>query len=153
MEGGIMLEKNVVKQVRKIALANNFKPYFIQPVAGSQGVPDALLISPMGNTIHLELKGDSELRAAQKVFLSISNCAWEVRYDKKKKKVLVILDKADDDKVELGLFLAVRATLEQTEAKYKRGLLDFLRKAEADKIYTHRMALAYNLKDNLFEEE
>jgi len=99
-------ESKFSKEVKAICLEHNFLCYFVQPVAGSEGIPDAILKSPAGNTIHLELKTGSKLRDSQIIFLERSNNAWECRYNSKKKRAEVILDKGEE--VELGIFLSVQ---------------------------------------------
>ena len=103
-------ESKFSKEVKAICLEHDFLCYFVQPVAGSEGVPDAILKSPAGNTIHLELKTDSKLRDGQIIFLERSNNAWECRYNSKKKRAEVILDEGEE--VELGIFLSVQRVKE-----------------------------------------
>ena len=118
------LESKVVRMVRQIALENNFKPYFVQPVAGSEGVPDCILKTPLGGTLHLEIKSGSKLRKAQKVFLAISNNAWECKYNSKTKQVEVILDQDDREAIELDLFLAHEAQAEISLQEYKASMVE-----------------------------
>jgi len=103
-------ESKFSKEVKAICLEHDFLCYFVQPVAGSEGVPDAILKSPAGNTIHLELKTGSKLRDGQIIFLERSNNAWECRYNSKKKRAEVILDEGEE--VELGIFLSVQRVKE-----------------------------------------
>ena len=103
-------ESKFSKEVKAICLEHNFLCYFVQPVAGSEGVLDAILKSPLGNTLHLELKTGSKLRDGQIIFLERSNNAWECRYNSKKKRAEVILDEGEE--VELGIFLSVQRVKE-----------------------------------------
>jgi len=102
-------ESKFSKEVKAICLEHDFLCYFVQPVAGSEGVPDAILKSPLGNTLHLELKTGSKLRDGQIIFLERSNNAWECKWNFKRKRAEVILD---DEKVDLGIFLSVQRVKE-----------------------------------------
>jgi len=125
-----MLETKVVKIVKNTCLELNCLPYFVQPVAGSGGVPDSIIKLPLGGTIHLELKGDSKLRKAQRIFIEKSDNAWEARYNKKAKRVEVHVDQDNlDEVVELGLFLAMCI---QDEIDQK-GYRDYYLKTELEK--------------------
>lgn len=100
-----MLEKNVVKIVKKIALDNNYMPYIVQPVAGSSGVPDCILLAPDGSTLFLEIKADSKLRPAQELFLAKCKEAYKCQYDRKKGKCMVTLRVFSGMVVDLDTFL------------------------------------------------
>lgn len=147
-----MLESRVVKLVKKACLELNILPYFVQPIAGSSGVPDALLKLPLGSTIHLELKADSELRDAQIVFLEKSNNAWKAKYNKKTKQVDVFVD--SESIVELSLFLAMEIDEEELRAMYR----DFYYKTKAEnrerQIYLAKVGAKFESEEEEdYEEE